>query len=109
MGTIPDVVADSTDSGMLQLNLEPEPTTGDHFEPQFCPEFNPTIILPPDVERDDPFGIWSLFFTLEIMDTIVQATNIRARHRRPVLSLSNCSAQTQLPRSCYRRWFDLTV
>jgi Transposase IS4 len=109
MRPIPEVVPDPTDDGTLRPNIEPDPTTGDHFEPLKYPKFDPAVTLPPDVESDDPFGIWSLSFTPKIMDDIVRATNIRARHRVPVTSLSNRPAQTQLPGSCYRRWFDLTV
>jgi hypothetical protein len=43
------------------------------------------------------------------MQMIVNATNIRARHRTPVVSLSNRPAKTQLFGSCHRHWFDLTV
>ena len=109
MSPIPEVVADPTDDGTLRPNIEPEPTTGDHFEPLFCPEFPHSQALPPDVESDDPFGIWSLFFTTKIMELIVQATNIRGRHRRPAPSQSDRPAKTQLPGSCSRRWFDLTI
>jgi hypothetical protein len=109
MSGIPDVVADPTDDGTLRPNIEPEPTTGDHFEPLFCPEFEQCTNLPPEVKSDDPFAIWNLFFTPKIMEDIVRATNIRARRRQPGPSLSNRPAQTQLPGSCCRRWFDLTV
>jgi hypothetical protein len=43
------------------------------------------------------------------MELIVQATNIRARRRHLVPSLSNHPAQTQLPGSTSRWWFDLTI
>ncbi len=86
MSPIPEVVADPTDDGALRPNIEPEPTTGDHFEPLFCREFPHSQTLPPDVESDNPFSIWSLFFTTEIIELIVQATSIRARHRRPAPS-----------------------
>jgi hypothetical protein len=109
MPLIPDVVADSTDTGTLRPDISPEPTTGDHFEPLFCPDFPHSVTLPPDVEPDDPFGIWSLFFTYEIMEMITKATNIQAQRRKSSLSLSGRPAQTQLPGSCYRQWFNLTV
>jgi hypothetical protein len=70
MNAIPDTVADTTDDGTLRPNIEPESTTGDRFEPLFCPEFSPIKMLLPNIESDDPFGIWSLFFTTEIMEII---------------------------------------
>jgi hypothetical protein len=45
-----DVVPDPTDEGTLRPNIEPEPTTGDHFEPFFCPEFEHRTNLPPDID-----------------------------------------------------------
>jgi hypothetical protein len=96
-----DVVADPTDDGTLRPNIAPEPTR-DHFEPLFTPQFPLTKTLPPDVDPDDPFSIWGLFFTPQIMQMIVNATNIRARHRTLVVSLSNQLAKTQLFRSRHR-------
>ena len=61
-----DTVADSTDPGTLRPNIEPEKDVGDHFEPLFCPEFEPRINLPENVPQNDVFGIWSLFFYLGI-------------------------------------------
>ena len=58
-----DVAADPTDLGTLRPDIEPETTTGDYFEPLFCPEFEPRTNLPNNVKDDDVFGIWSLFFT----------------------------------------------
>jgi hypothetical protein len=43
------------------------------------------------------------------MEMIINATNIWARRRVPVFSLSNQPAKTQLFGSCHRRWFDLTI
>jgi hypothetical protein len=103
-----EVVADPTDDGTLRPNIAPEPTGG-YFEPLFCPKFPSQRTLPPHVETNSPFAIWSLFFTPKIMEMIVNATNIRARRRVPVLSLSNRPAKTQLFGSCHRRWFDLTI
>jgi hypothetical protein len=109
MPLIPDVVADPTDTSTLWLDISPEPTTGDHFEPLFCPDFPYSITLPPNIESDDAFGIWSLFFTYEIIEIITKAINVQAQHRKPSPSLSNRLAKTQLPRSCSCQWFDLTI
>jgi hypothetical protein len=109
MSAIPDVVPDPTDPGTVQPNIEPEPTTGDHFEPLFCSDFEHQINLPPGVDRNDPFSIWSLSFTVNIMQLIVHCTNQRASRRKSVPNVTNCPARTQLPSSSTRqkRWFEL--
>jgi hypothetical protein len=72
-------VLDSTDPGTLRPNIAPEPSTGDHFEPLICPEFDHCTNLPLDLKTDDVFGIWSLFFTKELLDMFVLYTNIKGR------------------------------
>jgi hypothetical protein len=57
MSAIPDVVADPTNDGTLWPNLEPEASTGDHFEPLFWPQFDSRYNLPPNVEKNNPFSI----------------------------------------------------
>jgi hypothetical protein len=59
---ITEVVAENTHDGTLRPNLDPEPTTGDHFEPLSCLKFPPCQTLPPEVESGNPFGIWSFLF-----------------------------------------------
>jgi hypothetical protein len=71
-----NVVGDPTDpKGTLRPNLHPEIGTGDHYEPLFCPGFERRINLPPSINRADPLAIWSLFFTQESLENIVQNTN----------------------------------
>jgi Transposase IS4 len=53
------------------------------------------------------FSIWSLFFTLNIMQLIVHCTNQRGRLQKSVPSLSNTPAALLGAYHC--RWFDLTV
>jgi hypothetical protein len=72
-----EVVADLTNDGTLRPNIAPEPT-GDYFEPLFTPDFSQEKTLLPDVDPDDLFSIWGLFFTLDIMQMIVNATNTYA-------------------------------
>src|ERR1700738_426945 len=83
-----DTIPDSTDPGTLRPDIEPESTTGDHFEPLVCPEFDHQTNLPPRLKTDDVFGIWSLFFTRQLIDLIVLYTNIKGRARELVSSLS---------------------
>src|SRR6202011_4185550 len=73
--TVP-TVGDTTDpAGTLRPNLLPQPTTGTHFEPLKCPKFDPVINLPASVDRSSPYAVWSLFFTSQILETIVRNTN----------------------------------
>jgi len=87
-----NVVGDPTDpKGTLRPNLRPEIGVGDHYEPLFCPEFDRIINLPPSIDRADPLAIWSLFFTRESLENIIQNTNKkgislyrdRDKHGRP--------------------------
>jgi hypothetical protein len=71
-----NIVGDPTDpKGTLHPNLHPERGTGDHYEPLFCPEFDRIINLPPSIDKADPLAIWSLSFTQESLENIVQNTN----------------------------------
>src|SRR5438552_2763894 len=71
-----NVVGDPTDPrGTLRPNLHPEIGIGDHYEPLICPEFDRRINLPANISGADPLAIWSLFFTRESLENIVQNTN----------------------------------
>lgn len=107
MPRIKEVVADSTDSGTLRPDLPPEPATGNHFEPLFSPKFDAKISLPPGVDRNDAFAIWSLFMTPEQLAIIVTNTNKKGRARVPVASLSK--QQTAVPGVFARVWVDITL
>jgi hypothetical protein len=69
-------VGDPTDpTGTLQPNLPPENGSGNCYVPLECPEFSPTINLPPGVDNSSPIAIWDLFFTVEALQGIVQNNN----------------------------------
>jgi hypothetical protein len=69
-------VSNTTDpNGTLQPNLLPGPITGTQFGALKCPKFDPVISLPASVDRSSPYAIWSLFFTSQILETIVRNTN----------------------------------
>ena len=76
----PQTVGDPTDpKGTLRPNLPPEPKTGPEFKPLHCPPFPHQINLPVNVARNDAFAIWSLFFSTDQLDIIVQNTNANAQ------------------------------
>jgi Transposase IS4 len=68
-------VGDPTDpAGTLRPNLPPEPRIGDSYIPMPAPEFDHQICLP-DTVRSDPIALFDLFFSPEILATIVASTN----------------------------------
>jgi hypothetical protein len=70
-GTIPD----PTDRGTQRPNAPPLQKKGDKFIPLECPDFEFEISLPPDVSPDDPITLFILYYTPEIIESIVQHTN----------------------------------
>ena len=70
-GTVPD----PTDRGTQRPNAPPLQKRGDKFIPLECPDFEFEISLPPDVSPDDPIALFILYYTPEIIDSIVQHTN----------------------------------
>jgi hypothetical protein len=69
-------VGDTIDpNGTLRPNLLLEPTTGTQFGALKCPKFDLVINLLAFVDRFSLYAIWSLFFTSQILETIVGNTN----------------------------------
>lgn len=98
-------VLDSTDPGTLRPDIASETSTGDYFEPLICPDFDYRTNLPPNLRPDDVFGIWSLFFIKELLETLVQYTNLRARARKPTPS----RRLAVVPGLYIRPWVDVTL
>lgn len=72
-------IADTTDSGTRRPNAEPLKTKGDRFEPMQLPDRDPSIDLPHHVSPDDPITLFTLYYTLEIIDQFVEMTNLNPR------------------------------
>lgn len=70
-----ETVPDSTDPGTLRPDIDPEIGVGTGFKPLECPYFDKKINLPDHIAPDNAFGIWSLFFTQEQLEHIVESTN----------------------------------
>jgi hypothetical protein len=77
-------VADPTDPGTLRPNLTPEPTTGSVFNLPDFPDFDHHIELPNNIDNTDAFAIWSLFFNDDILQSIVDNTNLNARYNTTI-------------------------
>jgi hypothetical protein len=74
-----DTVFDSTDKGTLQPNEDPLRTKGDAFKPMQLPNWDLEIILPENVYPDDPITLYTMYYTPEIIELIVENTN---KHQR---------------------------
>jgi hypothetical protein len=75
-------VFDSTDKGTLRPDEEPLESTGDKFNPMKLPHFDWEIHLPENVSPDDPITLFTMYYTPEIMDMIVENTNNYTRRPR---------------------------
>lgn len=70
---------DPTDPGTLRPNVPPIESRGDEFLPMECPDFDLEITLPDHVSPDDPITLFTLYYTPEIINTIVLHTNNYSR------------------------------
>ena len=74
-----DTVFDSTDKGTLQPNEDPLRKQGGAFKPMQLPLFGWEISLPEDVSPDNPITLFTIYYTPEIIDLIVEKTNTYLR------------------------------
>ena len=70
-----DTVFDSTDKGTLRPNAKPLRTKGDAFYPIQLPDFNKDINLLENTSPEDLITLFTMYYTPEIMDIIVEHTN----------------------------------
>jgi hypothetical protein len=70
---------DPTDRGTLRPNAKPLQKAGDHFEPMVLPDWGWNINLPENASPDDPISLFSIYYTPEIIDMIVEKTNEHTR------------------------------
>jgi hypothetical protein len=62
---------DPTNTGTLRPNAKPLEKRGTRFQPMECPDFDFEICLPAATSPDDPFALFSLYYTPKIMESIV--------------------------------------
>ena len=72
-------IFDSTDKGTLRPNEDPLRKQGSAFKPMQLPPFGWEITLPEDVSPDDPITLFTMYYTPEIIDLIVEKTNTYLR------------------------------
>jgi hypothetical protein len=70
-----DTVFDSTDKGTLRPNTKLISKQGDTFKPIQLPNWGWEITLPENTSPDDPITLFTIYYTPEIIDLIVEKTN----------------------------------
>jgi hypothetical protein len=73
------IIADTTDNGTLRPNATPITSHGTNFTPMVLPDFDLQISLPYHALHSNPFSIFALYYTPQIVDLIVQYTNQNPR------------------------------
>jgi hypothetical protein len=69
------IVFDSIDKGILRPDKESLESAGDKFVLMKLPYFGWEIYLPENISPDDPIILFTIYYTPEIMDMIIQNTN----------------------------------
>lgn len=73
---------DPTDTGTLRPNAKPLQKKGTQFQPMECPDFDFEIRLPTRTPSNDPFALFTLYYTPELLQSIVTYTNSYIREPR---------------------------
>ena len=94
-----DTIFDSTDKGTLRPNENPLRNQGDSFKPMQLPDWGWEINLPNNVSPDDPITLFTLYYTPEIVDLIVEKTNSYLREPQDD-SCARARAKEWYPTSC---------
>jgi hypothetical protein len=80
-----DIIANTTDPGTRWPKAPALKTKGDHFEPMKLPDFEPEIHLPDHMSPDDPITIFTLYYTPEIIEQIIESMNLNSRQPKDPL------------------------
>ena len=75
-------VFDPTDKGILKPDREPLESQGDQFVPIKLPHFDWEIHLPENVSPNDLITLFTMYYTPEIIDIIIENTNNYTRQLR---------------------------
>ncbi|PVH67331.1 hypothetical protein DL98DRAFT_579274 [Cadophora sp. DSE1049] len=96
-----DTVADPTDPGTRRPDVPPLTSHGDKYYPMHLPNYPPEIRIPEGVDADDPLSLFTMYYTPEIIEWIVQKTNEHIRdaqdhsnpYARPLLWYPTCAGE----------------
>jgi hypothetical protein len=98
---MPDAtVFDSTNKGTLRPNEDLLYKQGSAFKPMKLPPFGWEITLPEDVSPDDPITLFTIYYTPEIINLIVEKTNTYLR--KPQDDSTPCIRANAWFPICYR-------
>jgi hypothetical protein len=70
-----ETIFNPTDKGTLRPNAKPLRVKGDAFYPMKLPDFSWEITLLENVSPDDPITLFTMYYTPEIINMIVEKTN----------------------------------
>jgi hypothetical protein len=70
-----ETVFNPTDKGTLRPNAQPLRVKGDAFYPMELPDFGYKIALLENTSPDDPITLFTIYYTPEIINIIVEKTN----------------------------------
>jgi hypothetical protein len=70
-----DTMYNSTNKGTLRPSKDVLQTQGGAFKPMKLPHWDWEIILPENACANDPITLFTLYYTLEIINLIVEKTN----------------------------------
>ena len=70
-----DIINDPTDRGTKRPSTKPLLKAGRKFIPMILLDFDFEITLLDDISPDDPISLFTMYYTPEIIDMIVQYTN----------------------------------
>jgi hypothetical protein len=70
-----DIVADPTDAGTLRPKAKPLQRKGTNFQPMQLDDFDFEIHLPDHCSPEDPITLFTQYYSPNIVDAIVIATN----------------------------------
>jgi hypothetical protein len=82
-----DTITNTTNPGTYRPKALALKTKSDHFEPMKLPDFEPEIYLPDHVSPDDPITIFTLYYTPEIIEQIIESTNLNSRQPKDLSKL----------------------
>ena len=95
-----DVVSDAIYPATKRPDLPPAKKVGQNFQGLHSPNFPYHINLPANVQPSDPWSIFRLFITTEMVAVIVKFTNER---------VSQLSRENLKPRVLLKSWCPVTV
>jgi hypothetical protein len=101
-------IFDSTDKGTLRPNEDPLRKQGNTFKPMQLPQFGWEIILPDNVSPDDPITLFTMYYTPEIINLIVEKINSYLREPQDD-SCPRARAKEWYPTSCGEIYIYLAI